>query len=81
MQISVRFYWTLQALEFLRLPMGSYLPPTILDQNPNNVAAALSRCNVGHSHTAEIFHSQNAESETAADDNEWGEAKRETNRN
>lgn len=39
MQISVRFYWTLQALEFLRLPMGSYLPPTILDQNPNNVAA------------------------------------------
>lgn len=21
------------------MPMGSYLPPTILDQNPNNVAA------------------------------------------
>jgi len=61
--------------------MGSYLPPTILDPKPQQCCGIPSRCNVGHSHTAEIFHSQNAESETAADDNEWGEAKRETNRN
>jgi len=66
-------------LDFLLLPIGFFSTVSIPEpRNPNKVAAFQAD---GHSHTAEIFHRQNAESETAADDNEWSEAKRETNRN